>query len=450
MHCRSVLELGTAKICSFLFFLLVFSELRAQEKSIESIKASASKASLVQELLTQLDKDYQSLRQSSPHKLKLEQAEKLLAETNDNTTWTNFSIACKILREHRAKAAVPLLLKYMIVHTDRSSRHVIIPEYIKTLEQLTGKTLVINNPGTEKKDALAEQISQWWRENEAQIQVDPQEMDDHAFVKYANNLLNEIKGVGEFTRTRAERETCYVTNQTVHYNLLKKAESSRPLNELIVPRLLPLVLKACDEAPVFAYEAVWLLSDFCKVGLGEKIRETADDPNQSAAVRLACWLGMYRAGYVYPSKELVELYRQEKDFERRLVILASMRWGNRDVVPTLLIAMDDPNFEIASAAACAVVKFQTTEAIAKFEKLLSVERDSPLLVYNALADLKTYESKLLLKTLLKDGLNGGANQAHLGRLLDAFESAWGARPNIRPRVATIFSSGLALALSLRK
>lgn len=429
-----VRKLGYASVCFFLMLPALHCYVYAQTPAAESSDRSGSEGDSVQELLSQLEADYKELLVLTQHKLKLEEASKLLAETNDNSTWTNYSSACKILREYRAKAAVPLLLKYMIVHTERSSRHVMIPEYANTLEQLTGLTLEFKyRSGPEEKDILAEQIAPWWSENKAKIQVDPQEMDDRAFAKYVRNLLDEIRGLGEFTRARAERETCYVTNQTVQYNLLKKSESSRPLSVEVVPRMLPIVLNDCEESPVFAYETVWLLSEFCKAGLGDGVLEAANDTKKSSAVRLACWLGMYRAGNEYPSKELVELYQQEKDFERRLILLASMRWGNRAVVPALLLAMEDQNFEIASAAACAVVKFQPPEAILKIEKMLSIERESPLLVYNALAEFKSLESKLLLKKLLEDGLDGGANRAHMGRLLDAFETAWEVAPYARSR-----------------
>lgn len=427
-------KLGSAGVCFLLMVPALHDYSSAQTPAVKSNDRSVAEPDSVQELLSQLETDYKELLGLTQHKLKLEEASKLLAETNDNSTWTNYSSACKILREYRAKAAVPLLLKYMIVHTERSSRHVMIPEYVSTLEQLTGLTLELKyRSGPEERDVLAEQIDSWWSENKAKIQVDPQEMDDQAFAKYVRNLLDEIRALGEFTRTRAERETCYVTNQAVQYNLLKKAESSRPLSVEVVPRMLPIALKACEESPVFAYETVWLLSEFCKAGIGDGVLEAANDSKKSSAVRLACWLAMYRAGNAYPSKELVELYQQEKDFERRLILLASMRWGNREVIPTLLMAMEDQNFEIASAAACAVVKFQPPDAILKIEKMLSIERESPLLVYNALAEFKSIESKLLLKKLLEDGLDGGANRAHMGRLLDAFETAWEVAPYARSR-----------------
>lgn len=425
---------------SGVFLLLIGTLLQSDLCAQSTIDAPATEKAPVLEsvnaLLQQLDEDYKKLLEISNHKVEITNAEKLLAETNDNTTWTNYSEAIRLLRDYRDKAAVPLLLRYILIHTERSSRHVMIPEYVKTLEVLTGKPLTIKyQEGAELRVSLANQIGPWWKENKDQITVDPEGMDDKSLALFVNNLLSEIRGLGEFTRSRAERETCYVTNQTVHYNLLKKAESSRSLHEEIFPRQFPLVLSACEDQPVFPYEAVWLLSEFCKAGMAEKTHAIASDPKQDLAVRLACWLGMYRAGHAYPSEEMIQLYQQETDFERRLIILASMRWGSKILVPTLLTAMDDKNFEIATAAACSVVKFEVPEALPKIEKLLSVEHESPLLVYNALAELKSFDAKLLLRKLLLDSLEGGANRAHLARLLDAYESAWGVTPYGRMRTS---------------
>jgi hypothetical protein len=391
----------------------------------------------VEVLLRQLDEAYIQYLETSKIESEIRKAESLLQETNDNTTWTNFKAASKLLREQRDKAAVPLLLKYILLHSERSSRNVIIPEYLRTVEQLTGKQLPMKyQPGPDLREHLAGQISLWWNENKDSFNVDPQEMDDEALGFYIRNRLLEIREIGEFTRSKAERETCYATCQTVHYGVLKKSEAMIPLHGGNLPQQLRLLLEACDDQPVFPYEAVWLLSELCKAGLASNVLEVASDANRDKAVRLVCWLALYRAGNAYPSKEMLELYQQEVDFERRLILLASMRWGSPIVAPTLVSALEDENFEIASAAATSVVSFQVAEALPRIEKLLSVERESPLLVYNALAEMKSFESKLLLKKLLVEALQGGANRVHLGRLLDAFESAWGVTRNSHLRSST--------------
>jgi hypothetical protein len=410
------------------------TELVAQSELAKPASEQITVVDAFEDLLRQLDEAYLQSLESSSIESEVRKAEALLLETNDNTKWTNFKEACKLLREHRDKAAVPLLLKYILVHTERSSRHVMIPEYLRTVEQLTGKPLPIKyQDGPELRTRLTAQIEMWWKENKGSFTVDLQEMDDKALGVYIRNRLLEIRELGEFTRSRAERETCYVTCQTVHYGLLKKSEAMTPLDGGNLLQQLSLVLEGCEDQLDFPYEAVWFISEICKAGLADKVLESASDSNRDSAVRLVCWLALYRAGYAYPTQEMIELFQQEVDFERRLILLASMRWGSKDVVPTLVAALEDKNFEIASAATTSVVPFDAPEALPKIEKLLSVERESPLLVYNALAEMKSFDAKLLLKKLLVEALDGGANRAHLSRLLDAYESAWGVTHHSRLR-----------------
>src|SRR5262245_51900593 len=92
-------------------------------------------------LIEQLDADFEPLLKKERDPEPLRKAARLLKETNQSSTWTNYSSACAILRQARSKAAVPLLLKYMIQHAGYGSGHVLVPEYASTIEQLTGKEL---------------------------------------------------------------------------------------------------------------------------------------------------------------------------------------------------------------------------------------------------------------------------------------------------------------------
>jgi|JI9StandDraft_1071089.scaffolds.fasta_scaffold10199_5 hypothetical protein len=392
----------------------------------EQVSDAAKENPNPKDVINKLKLAYTQLLQSSKHRAQVEQAAQLLAETNDNTHWTNYSVAAKLLQEHRDKAAIPLLLQYIVIHTERSSRHVMIPEYAKTIEFLTGRECNLGRAqAAYPVERLAPLVLQWWMDNEATLSVEPETMDDKELAAYVKTLLSEARSQGEFTRTRAERETCYVTSQTVNYGLLKKSESTQRLSGDVATKLLPLVLSASDDQPLFPYEAVWLLSDLAKMGQEVEIRKLALDPNQDRAIRLACLLGLYRAGASYPTETILHLYQNEVDFERRLILLVSMRWGGKEVLPILLSAMDDTNFEIAGAAACATVGFKSSDALVKFEKMLMVERENPFLLYNALAEYKTHEARLVLKRLLVAALDGGPNRQNVSRLLDSFETAWG-------------------------
>jgi hypothetical protein len=81
------------------------------------------------ELLHGLEVDFLNLLRTESNPRPFLQAEQLLAETNDNSHWTNYSQAVKILLAERSKTGIPLLLRYMVIHAERSARHVMIPAY---------------------------------------------------------------------------------------------------------------------------------------------------------------------------------------------------------------------------------------------------------------------------------------------------------------------------------
>lgn len=187
-----------------LSFLLV-SDSVTSEKLLaqEPTTAKSGFPPKVEEAIKTFQTAYLSLLAEAKHKSHLEQAEQLLAETNDNTHWTNYSAATKLLRDHREKAAVPLLLQYMLVHTQRSSRHVMIPEYIRTVEILSGRKFAVENLQTpDLAESMAPQILQWWIENEKTLAVEPDAMAEVELAVYVDNLLSEARSLGEFTRDR--------------------------------------------------------------------------------------------------------------------------------------------------------------------------------------------------------------------------------------------------------
>src|SRR5262245_48278101 len=84
-------------------------------------------------LLTKLDASVAKWLRDDPHASEVREAVHLLAETNSSSRWTNYSSATKILRETRSKAGIPLLLAYMVRHTDVGNGHIMLPAYAETL-----------------------------------------------------------------------------------------------------------------------------------------------------------------------------------------------------------------------------------------------------------------------------------------------------------------------------
>ena len=140
---------------------------------------------------------------------------------------------------------------------------------------------------------------------------------------------------------------------------------------------------------------------------------------------MVCILSLFRAGHEFKTDSMLKILAHETDLERRLILLLSLRWAGRPAVPVLLKHMDDANFEIATAAACALTDTKPKEAIERFESLLDRHHVSaPLLMYGALAEYKTPEARALFTRLLEDAVEGKKNSQHIYRILHAFADAW--------------------------
>jgi HEAT repeat protein len=177
--------------------------------------------------------------------------------------------------------------------------------------------------------------------------------------------------------------------------------------------------------PGFPYETVIILSEIAKSGGFEAVRRVAHDARQNSTVRMICLLALYRAGYPYETEPMFGLLASETDLERRLILLLSLRWGGEQATATLLKNLEDPNAEIATAAACALVDVQPPEAIPKLKRLLQRNYDNaPLMLLNAAAAFKSAEGREVLENALVEALEGKRNSRHLSRILDAFVDAW--------------------------
>ncbi len=127
-------------------------------------------------LLYGLEKDFVELLKTAGDPQALLEAEQLLEATNDNSRWTNYSAATRILRAHREKAAIPLLLRYIVLHAERSSCHVMIPEYAKTISVISGCQL--DSPyeaGPNQIERMRVKVGQlvetWWSKEKDNIET---------------------------------------------------------------------------------------------------------------------------------------------------------------------------------------------------------------------------------------------------------------------------------------
>ena len=430
------------------WLVLVGVATAAKAEVAEKVKQRLKLRTPVQdELLYELEKDFVELLQQSKQAEALLKAEQLLEETNDNTHWTNYSEASKILRATHDKAAIPLLLRYMVLHAKRSSCHVMIPEYCRAISLISAKELANqyeSGPNLEARMRVKVQAiaNNWWREAKDKLVTNPEKMTPEQRQVIVTRLLAQVRYDGDFTGSGGKRDTVYGAYHNVYYRLLSDDAAQRHAIAPLHPDMLPLFLAPCGyradksakaekTTPDFPYETVHILAELAKSGSHEAIHAIAKDSNQNTTVRMVCLLALYRAGYPYETELMLSLLPLETDLEQRLIIILSLRWGSPKAVPTLLQQMDDLNIDVATSAACALVDARPREAAPKLKKLL--ERDFvgvPLMLLSATAEFKTPETKELLRNLLEETLLGKRNREHLSRILDACVTAWDIPRNV--------------------
>lgn len=416
--------------------------LKAEEPLVDTAsrleKRQVLRTPVEDELLHLLERDFVDLLQQSDNVDKLLDAEDLLIATNDSSHWTNYSAATRILKADPDLAAIPLLLRYIVLHAKRSSCHVMIPEYRKTILMICGHELPpLYEAGPDLEARMRVRVlalyNDWWRKEKDQMSVEPAKMTAGQRQVLVANLLKEVRYHGDFTGSGGASDTAYGAYHNVYYKV-RDGSSSAPIESPLHPSMIPLILAPsgyrADAEPAgapkrFPYETIVILAEFVKNGDQAVIENIADDQGQNAAVRMACILALFRAGHSFRTDQMLELLDEETDLERRLILLLSLRWAGAEAVPALLKQMEDANIEIATAAGCALTDRKPEEAMPKFERLLLRHHVSmPLLLLNAMAEYKTRESRALLTRLLTDAVEGRQNRQHLSRIVRAFADGW--------------------------
>ncbi|EMI15634.1 hypothetical protein RMSM_07460 [Rhodopirellula maiorica SM1] len=417
------------------------------------------------ELLYRLESDFVRLLKTARHPDRLLEAESLLAETNDNTHWTNYSKATSIIRLAPDKAAIPLLLRYMVLHTKRSSRHIMVPEYEKTLMLISGKVF---NPKPDSRDyseaavrlRVQAFVDRYWAD-EAWKETKETTEDDLRVI--AKTLLEESRRNGDFSGSGGGRDTAYRAYHNVYYRIRSSSSSEHrlPINELhqgIVPYLLEpfgyqsdinakQVTPSTDNTLVvdmFPYEAIPILADLANNGQRDEIAKIAEDKRQNATVRMVCIYSLFRAGGELRAESLIEILKSETRLQRRLILLLSLRWaggqgaggqgagnkgaGNKgasdQATDLLLDHIDDPNVEVAIAAACALRESQPDAALPKIKRLFERDRTSnSSLVFSTLGDWKSCAAKQFLAEMVAEALEEKHDDKRLDNALSAFVDA---------------------------
>ena len=175
-------------------------------------------------LYARLDSDYLNLLAADKDPKPLRDAADLIARTDQSSNWTNYAKALEIIRQHRAKAAIPLLMKYVVEHAGLSTSHVVIPQYIDAITVLSGhKPQMTGAQGPNRAEVAEQDVIQlyngWWQPNKNALTTSLDKMTDDQIQCIAQLSLEHARL--QVSRNGSERRTSVQVryqNSTMHWN----------------------------------------------------------------------------------------------------------------------------------------------------------------------------------------------------------------------------------------
>jgi len=397
-------------------------------------------------LLKQLQAEFDTLLRDDPAARELRQAESLLQQTNQSSHWTNYSKATALLRKARSKAAVPLLLKYMVEHSEFSTAHVVIPEYVDTISVLTGKKIdPPSRSGPDHRKMVRQQVEklfhQWWLPNKAAIATDQGKMSPERLKVVVDQLVKKTRWERDYSGSGGGEGTAYRAYHILFYRVMNRSRSAESrwqpdgLHRDMAPALLARAgyrpdgagtrdSRKVDRAP---YAVVELLAELRKNQEAPQLDRIAADPKQSSAARLTCILAIYAAGEELDTPSLISILDTETRLELRLVtILALMHSRDtKQVVPRLVKLLDDRNAEIRTAAVCALRGPKPPEAVPKLKQMIDELSPNPAMVFifDVIGEIGTREAKQALADFMVQAFEDTRKSKYLSDALDGFETA---------------------------
>ena len=305
------------------------------------------------QLIQQLDADYQALLEKEKDPQPMRDAAQALEGTDQRGHW-GYLEGLKIIRRTRSKAAIPLLLKYMVrpAHDGRQTT-----EFAETLTLLTGKTIVDpRRSRSRRQDAgnyVEELVTKWWTPNKTTITTDLGKMSKEELAAVTGELLDKAEKyeTEEHLASRPSEPTAYRFYHLLYYHILSDSSARRRTWEKddLHPAMVPLFLERAGykETPPdkpeasghIPYAAVKMLATLRKNGQAPALDKLADDARQNSATRLTCALALYAAGERLKTPVLLDVLDKETDLEPRLVAILALRdsreklRGRREAAP---------------------------------------------------------------------------------------------------------------------
>jgi HEAT repeat protein len=403
-------------------------------------------------LIERLNRDFAELLETEKDPRTLRDAARVLEETNQSDRWTNYSTAVAMLRRSRAKAAVPLLLKYMLVHSSFSTSHVVIPAYAEALAILTGKDPAEGQRNASgfrqlKREAVEEFVRSWWLPNREKVTTDPGRMSEEQLQVVVERLLAQVAYSAHLRqrgRTKGALEIEGLLSVSLGTDRL-----NRPVwwKEELHPAMVPFLLAAAGyvdpvskkvafrfppaNGELIRYSAVPMLAALRENGEAPGLERIAEDAKQSSATRLMSLLALYSAGESLKTKSLSALLGKEENPESRVAVTLALRYTRDHEVASLelLKLLDDQDDQIRIGAVMALGRCAQKAALPKLKKILEEGRPTQAVPHalRTVAAIGTQEAQEVLARFLEERLQDGDRAKNLYQALDAFQEATGKR-----------------------
>ena len=386
-------------------------------------------------LIVQLDADFEELVKKEKDPVPLREAAKLLDQTNQNSRWTSYMDGLAIIRRTRSKAAVPLLLKYMVLHAGYGSAPGMEQAYADALTILTGKDF--DSLNQHAKDEVQNLYDEWWQPNKNKIVTDLALMSKEQVQVVAHRMLRQGERRGRDYESDPLMTLSRKLNDAFQPELGgRRTWQPEELDGAMLPVLLDQIgydanppVNGPKHDPQINFAVIPMLAALRADGLAPSLEKIGSDNRQSSPTRLTCLLALHGAGEKLNAVQVVAVLNSEKKLECRLAAILALKYSAdaKTVASPLLDALDDPNRSVQTAAIIALEGSAPKAALPKLKKVLD-ELEPPQAVYAAIRTIGLMEGdepRGALADFMEAAQNDPKKAKYMFQALHAFESATG-------------------------
>jgi hypothetical protein len=370
------------------------------------------------EFVQQLQSDYESLIAKEPPAVRaaLENAERILRhEAQQSSTWNSYHDALTLIRRHRSKASIPLLLRLL---ADEALSH---NNYDNAVYQwfvlLTGRRVVGQTP--------EEVARRWWFPQRDEITIDLGEMNDRELAVILDELLKVVINNEPFGAVRDKPLSPSAVDAIMKGGYRFYASEHRALLD---ENLKPLLLKtASDRARRWLLVGPLAAMDrLRRIDLAALVRDRKAPEEQ----RVIAAAALHRAGETIPADVIVALLRDasQLDLQKALIWLLGQS-NDPAAIETVVGCLSHPRAELHEIAALAVSVQQSPSAVEPLAERIRARHAAGQDVYQfafALGQIQDPRTVPVLAQLLAETLKTARSDDDiLGELVSAFERAVG-------------------------